>query len=85
MPEYKTVNPEPLEKIHYVCTGGCGLVANTYGKCTTAGCVRNRNPLETCRCKNGLHGILLTINLPEGMPLPENTKLKLVIKKTKKK
>ncbi|PIR79970.1 MAG: hypothetical protein COU25_02660 [Candidatus Levybacteria bacterium CG10_big_fil_rev_8_21_14_0_10_35_13] len=80
MPKYNTINPIPLEKIHYVCTGGCGLVTNESGKCTSRGCVRNRNPLVVCKCKNGKHGILLTRNLPKGIPLPENTRLKLVTK-----
>ena len=84
MPKYETINPKPLEKTHYVCTGGCGLVVNVSGRCDSLGCVRNRNPLALCKCKNKYHGILLTRNLPEGIPLPENTKLKLFIKKSKK-
>ena len=83
MTKYETINPIPLEEIHYVCTGGCGLVTNEPGKCKSRGCVRNRNPLEVCKCNNGKHGILLARNLPEGIPLPENTKLKLVKKKAK--
>jgi hypothetical protein len=67
---------QKLNKIHYVCTGGCGLVSNEPGKCTTAGCYRHRNPLTECKCKNGKHGKLLTINVPKGAPLPPGSTLK---------
>jgi hypothetical protein len=49
---------------HYVCTGGCGLVSEIPGKCTTRGCLRHRNPLTICHCRNGKHGKLSTLNVP---------------------
>jgi len=49
---------------HYVCTGGCGQISDVYAKCTTRGCIRNRNPLTLCNCKNGKHGKLSTLNVP---------------------
>ncbi|CAN5350672.1 hypothetical protein BH10PAT1_BH10PAT1_1060 [soil metagenome] len=43
-----------LNKIHYVCMG-CRMESNEKIKCTTAGCVRHRNLLGECKCKNGKH------------------------------
>ncbi len=54
-----------LKNPHYVCTGGCDQVSEAAGKCTTRGCFRNRNPLTICRCRNGKHGKLLTLNIPK--------------------
>jgi hypothetical protein len=69
-----------LAKIHFVCTGGCGLVVNEPGKCTTAGCYRHRNPLTECKCKNEKHGKFLKLNVPKGAPLPTNSILKKKLK-----
>ena len=57
----KTTTPK---KSHYVCTGGCGQVSDIPAKCTTRGCIRNRNPLTICHCRNGKHGKLPTLNVP---------------------
>jgi hypothetical protein len=75
-----TQNPVPLAKVHYVCSGGCGLVSNERIKCNTPGCYRNRNPLTECRCRDGLHQEVITLNVGEGLPLPENTTLKEISK-----
>lgn len=66
-----------LAKVHYVCTGGCGLVVNEYGKCTVPGCYRHRNPLNECTCTNGKHMGLQILNVPKGAALPTNTTLKI--------
>ena len=63
-------------EIHYVCTGGCGFVTNEPGRCTSLSCYRYRNPLNECRCKNGKHGKLPTLNVLKGAPLPPNSTLK---------
>ena len=47
---------------HYVCTGGCGFVSETPGKCPSIGCYRSRNPLTQCCCEDEKHGNLLTLN-----------------------
>ena len=55
-----------LNKIHYVCTGGCKFESNEPGKCHTVGCFRVRNPLTKCDCKDGKHGNWLTYNDPNS-------------------
>jgi len=55
-----------VPKIHYVCTGGCGFVSETPGKCSSLSCRRYRNPLTLCRCHNGKHGKLPTLNVPKN-------------------
>ena len=80
-----TQNPDPLEKVHYVCSGGCGFVSNTPGKCYTPGCYRFRNPLTECQCKDGMHQDVITRNVGSDRPLPPNTTLKAVSKLPKKK
>jgi len=56
--------PKPKNP-HYVCTGGCGTVSQTPGKCLVHGCPRHRNPLTKCHCRNGKHGKLPTLNVPK--------------------
>jgi hypothetical protein len=56
---------EKLKNPHYVCTGGCGFVSQTPSTCPTRGCIRNRNPLTICRCRNNKHGKLPTLNIPK--------------------
>ena len=40
---------------HYVCIGGCGLVADAMIKCNSVGCWRARNPLGECFCEDFKH------------------------------
>jgi len=42
-------------KKHYICIGGCGLIAQEQQKCLTPGCWRARNPLGECECTDDLH------------------------------
>ncbi|MFS8158991.1 MAG: hypothetical protein ACMG6E_02035 [Candidatus Roizmanbacteria bacterium] len=44
-----------MEKSHYLCIGGCGLVSDVQTKCNSRGCWRARNPLELCQCIDGKH------------------------------
>jgi hypothetical protein len=60
----KTAKPK-LPIPHWVCTGGCGFVANERVACPNPGCWRYRNYLTECRCKNGKHGHLPTLNVPK--------------------
>ena len=50
---------------HYVCTGGCLTVKYAPGNCMTRGCVRHRNPLTECNCRNSKHGDLPYRNHPD--------------------
>jgi len=43
-----------MEK-HYICTGGCGGMAETPGVCQTEGCPDYGEPLKECNCTDGRH------------------------------
>jgi len=53
-------------KIHYVCSGGCGFISNDPGKCKSIGCIRARNPLSECKCADGKHKPWITYNVPRS-------------------
>ncbi len=40
---------------HYICTGGCGGVADKPGVCQAQDCPDHQKPLKECRCEDGLH------------------------------
>lgn len=40
---------------HYICTGGCGGVAEHEGVCQAATCPLHGNPLAPCDCIDGKH------------------------------
>ncbi|MBI4135665.1 hypothetical protein HY477_02940 [Candidatus Uhrbacteria bacterium] len=48
---------------HYICTGGCGGVADKPGTCQAEDCNNWGEELEECECADGQH-------LNHGMPLP---------------
>lgn len=41
--------------MHFVCSGGCGGVANEEGVCKTSGCQKEGQPLKQCYCQDGQH------------------------------
>lgn len=45
--------------VHYVCTGGCGGVAEKPGVCQAKGCPDQGQPLKECRCTDGKHAQVL--------------------------
>lgn len=40
---------------HYICTGGCGGVAEEPGMCKVEGCPFYAEELEECNCEDGTH------------------------------
>ncbi len=42
-------------RLHFVCTGGCGGVAPAEGVCGAQHCPKEGMPLTECHCTDGRH------------------------------
>src|SRR3989344_7516952 len=47
---------------HYVCTGGCGGVAETPMSCQMVSCPKHQEPLIECACEDGKHELIINKN-----------------------
>jgi len=45
---------------HFVCTGGCGGVSKTMGRCQSEHCLKYNQPMMPCGCSNNQHPGLIT-------------------------
>lgn len=54
-------------KVHYVCTGGCGGVSPTPKNCDTDSCPMHEHPLKECHCTDNEHAGVLGIGEPTGI------------------
>jgi len=41
---------------HYICTGSCHSLSDEENICTSDGCNKQYELLETCNCEDGKHG-----------------------------
>jgi hypothetical protein len=51
---------------HYICTGGCGGVAEHEGVCRAETCPLHAHPLVPCDCTDGKHYRLQYTHEAEG-------------------
>jgi hypothetical protein len=58
-----------MEK-HYICTGGCGGVAETSGTCKAEDCPNHGEPLEECSCTDGAHSKKESSDMEKGISMP---------------
>jgi len=55
---------------HYVCTGGCGGVAEDAGVCQAGGCAKQNQPLTECNCEDEKHEAVLSQAASEAPAMP---------------
>lgn len=51
---------------HYICTGGCGGVADKLGVCQAATCPMHDKALAPCECTDGKHNVFALHEVKEG-------------------